>query len=161
MSQLRADFLRVAEVELVYKSQVKPSERMKITSSNDAFKLLYDTWDDGKLELQEQFRVLLLDRKNSCLGVSTIATGGVSECMVDAKILFATALKARASGIILSHNHPSGNKQFSDSDLKLTKKFVEAAKLFDISILDHIVITQDGYASMADEGRLNNLDCPF
>ena len=113
------------------------------------------TWDEDKIELQEQFRVLLLDRKSSCLAVSTIASGGISSCVVDLKLVFATAIKACASAIVLAHNHPSGNKAASNEDKTLTSKFVEAGKILDIQVLDHIIVTKEGYTSFADEGALS------
>ena len=161
MSKLKDDFSKVTEVELVYRNKLPKEKRPQIFSSWDAYEVFDRAWDKGKIELQEQFKIMLLDRTNTCLGVSNISTGGVSECLVDGKILFATALKARANAIILAHNHPSGGKNFSDADINLTKKFCEAAKLLDISILDHIVMTADGYASMSDERKFPQLNCPF
>ncbi|WP_412476615.1 JAB domain-containing protein [Flavobacterium sp. TBRC 19031] len=151
---LKESFSKVAEVELIYKNRVKASERVQITSSLDAYEILINNWDKGKLELQEQFKIVLLDRKNSVLGISTIAWGGISECAVDLRLAFATALKARATAMILAHNHPSGNTAFSDSDKSMTRKFAEAGKVLDISILDHIVVTNDGYSSMSDNGYM-------
>ena len=72
--------------------------------------------------------------------------------MVDIKIIFQTALKAVASGLILVHNHPSGQLQPSEADINITKKIVDAGKILDIAVIDHSIITSDGYYSMADEG---------
>ena|SRR6218665_3859957 len=154
MSKLNDDFCKVTEVELVYRNKVKFADRQQITSSFDAYQVLAQTWDEGKMQLQEHFKILLMDRKNHVLGVSHISSGGVTDCMVDSRLVFATALKARATGLILAHNHPSGNMTFSDADKMLTKKFTEAGKLLDISILDHLVLTEEGYASMSDNGQL-------
>lgn len=145
---------KVTEVQLVYRNKLKVSDRPRIKSSLDAFELLSEAWDYDKIELQEEFKVLLLDRKNSCLGVSQVSTGGITACMVDLRLVFAAALKARATGLILAHNHPSGNTTFSDNDKDLTKKFAEAGQVLDISILDHVVLTAEGYVSMADEGLM-------
>lgn len=161
MSKIKRDFTKVTEVQLVYHSKQKLEDRPVIKSSLDAYELLFNTWDDGKLELQEQFKIVLLDRKNSVLGVSTIAWGGISECAVDLRLAFATALKARATGMILAHNHPSGNKTFSDSDKSLTRKFAEAGKVLDISILDHIVLTRNTYSSMSDDGYMPTVQLKF
>lgn len=106
----------------------------------------------NKIELLEQSMMLLLDRGNHCLGISKLATGGVSSCIVDPKVVFATALKSRASGIILAHNHPSGNLKPSSADENLTRKIAEGGRLLDISLLDHLIITPRGYYSFADEG---------
>lgn len=149
---LKTTFSKVAEVELIYKNKQKTSEQIVIRSSKDAFVVLMETWDMNKLELQEQFRVILLDRKNSVMAVSTISTGGISDCMVDPKLVFALALKARASAIIIAHNHPSGKKEFSEPDKRLTTKLSEAGRLLDLPVLDHLVVTNDGYISLADMG---------
>ena len=143
---------RVTEVQLVYKNKLKVSDRPRIRSSLDAYKLFSEAWDYDKIELQEEFKILLLDRKNSCLGISQVATGGITDCMVDLRIVFATAIKARATAIILAHNHPSGNKTFSEPDRKLTKDFADAGKILNVNVLDHVVLTTEGYISMADEG---------
>lgn len=145
----------IAEVELVYRSKTKLSERQKITSSRDAYDLLMKAWDENKIELVEQFKIVLLDRANTCLGVSTVATGGITGCVCDARIVFATALKARASSIILAHNHPSGNLKPSEADKKLTEAFKKAGKVLEVSVLDHLIVTKEGYSSFADDGMLS------
>lgn len=157
MSKLNDDFSKVTEVELVYRNKVKFADRQQITSSFDAYQVLAQTWDDGKMELQEHFKILLMDRKNHVLGVSHLASGGVTACMVDLRLAFATALKARATGLILAHNHPSGNMTFSEADKDLTGKFIEGGKILDISILDHLVLTNEGYLSMSDNGQLPSI----
>src|SRR5690606_20336671 len=121
---------------------------------NTAHKAVIGTWDTNKNELQEPFRMLVLDRQNAWLGVFTVATGGDSCCVADLKLACATALKARASGMIISHNHPSGSTKFSEEDFRLTAKFHEAGKILDVQILDHILVTDDGHISMADIGMM-------
>lgn len=147
---------KVSEVSLAYRHKVKASERPRVTSSKDAYNILLKTWDKNKIDMQEEFRVLLLDRKSSCLGVSTVASGGISSCLVDLKLVFATAIKACASAIILSHNHPSGNLTPSPEDKALTRRFNEAARLLDMQVMDHIIVTREGYTSFADEGELSS-----
>jgi len=84
-----------------------------------------------------------------------VSRGGTSGTVVDAKIIFAAAIKARADGIILAHNHPSGNLQPSQADLDLTRKLRQAGEVLDISILDHLILAPDsGYYSFADECNL-------
>src|SRR5690242_20365457 len=92
----------VSEIQLVYKSKVKPSERTKITGSKDAHEVLFETWDKSKLELVEQFKVLLTNRANKVLGIIEISTGGIAGTVADPKLIFAGALKAGASGMILA-----------------------------------------------------------
>ena len=104
------------------------------------------------MELLEEFNVLFLDRSNRVMGLFHASKGGVAGTVVDLKIVFAAALKARASSMILAHNHPSGNLLPSQADLDLTKKFKEAGKILDIQVLDHLILSPDDrYYSFADE----------
>ncbi len=144
----------VTEVELTYRNKIRATDRPKITKSSDAYDLFMRVWDMNKIQLLEQFKIMLLDRGNACMGISNVATGGVSACVVDPKIVFSTALKARASGLVLAHNHPSGNLKPSIEDKALTKKFMEAGKLLDIAILDHVIVTPHSFYSMADDGLM-------
>lgn len=106
----------------------------------------------NKIELIEEAKLLLLDRNLVCLGISNLSTGGISSCLIDPKIVYATALKARASSIVLAHNHPSGNLKPSTSDIHLTEKLADAGKLLDLTLLDHLIVTPYNYYSFADEG---------
>ena len=103
---------KVAEIQLNYKSDVKPSLRPKISSSKDAYDVLRNNWDDSRIEFIEQFKVMLLNRAHKVLGIFDVSTGGVSGTVADPKIIIA-AIKANASGIIVAHNHPSGNLRAS------------------------------------------------
>jgi DNA repair protein RadC len=145
---------QAAEIQLVYKSNVKPSLRPKISHSKDAYQVLLESWDDTKIELLEQFKVMFTNRANKVLGIFELSTGGVSGTVADPKLIFAAALKVAASGLILSHNHPSGNLQPSQADIDLTRKIKEAGKLLEIQLLDHIILTTEGYYSFADEGLI-------
>lgn len=157
MDETTQSLFRVTEVELSYRSRVKPSERPKVNNSKDAYKILLAHWDMNKIELVEQFKILLLDRNNACLGISEIATGGIAGCIVDPKIIFSTALKAKASSILLAHNHPSGNLIPSIDDERITKKICSGAKFFDMNVPDHLIISPYDYYSMTDEG---DICCP-
>lgn len=127
------------------------AKRIKITSSKDA----YDAIRQHLLDLQhEQFWVLLLNRANEVIKQVQISTGGVSGTVADPKIIFKAALEELASGIILVHNHPSGNIQPSQADRDLTRKVKEAGKFLDLPILDHLIFTDSAYFSFADEGIL-------
>lgn len=144
----------VAEVELIYRSKVKASARPQIKKAEDAYNLLLQNWDDNRIEFIEQFKVILLNRNNKVLGIYEASTGGVSGTVADAKLIFIAALKTNASGIILSHNHPSGNLKPSKADEALTLKLKEAGRFLDIPVIDHIIVTTEGYFSFADEGLL-------
>ena len=146
--------LQVSEIKLVYKSKTKAKERPQITSSRDAYWTLESNWSD-QIALLEEFNVLLLDRSNRAMAICPISKGGVSGTVVDLKIVFAAALKGRASSIILAHNHPSGNLKPSQADIELTRKFRKAGEILDISVLDHLILSPDGdYYSFADENRM-------
>ncbi len=116
---------KVSEIEISYRPAFKLSEKPKVTSSNIAYGILDQSWDHNKMELLEEFNVLLLNRQNRVLGVLNVAQGGFSEVMVDPKVVFSAALKACASGIILSHNHPSSELSPSEADIRLTRKMLE------------------------------------
>lgn len=144
----------VAEIELIYRPNVKASEMPKVISANEAAKLFMENWDADKLEFVEQFKVMFLNRGNSVLGISTISTGGTTATLVDAKLVFAAALKVNASCIILAHNHPSGNPKPSNADIKLTKKLKKAGEILNIPVMDHIIVTAEGFFSFQNEGVL-------
>ncbi|MFD3003179.1 RadC family protein [Pontibacter toksunensis] len=149
-----SSFSKVAEIKLSYRAKVKPSQRPQVTSSTDSYNILKESWDTGKIEFVEQFKVMLLNRANKVLGIYELSTGGVAGTVADPKLIFVAALKACASSIVLCHNHPSGNLKPSAADLQLTKKMKQGGELLDIAVLDHIIITSESYYSMADEGLL-------
>ena len=149
-----SSFSKVAEIKLTYRAKVKPSERPQVTCSTDCYNVLKESWDTGKIEFVEQFKVMLLNRANKVLGIYELSTGGVAGTVADPKLIFVAALKACASSIVLCHNHPSGNLKPSAADLQLTKKMKQGGELLDIAVLDHIIITSESYYSLADEGLL-------
>lgn len=144
----------VSEVELVYRSKVKASQRPSIKRSQDAFRILWNNWNKDKIEFVEQFKVLYLNRNNKILAIYELSTGGLTGTVADPRLIFLTALKLNATALILSHNHPSGNLSPSNADNSLTEKIKNAGKLLDIMVSDHIIITSEGYFSYADEGLL-------
>lgn len=144
---------KVAEIEINYKNKIKPADRIKISGSKDAYEILYQLWSD-KVEYIEEFYILLLNRANTLLGFVKISEGGTTGTVADVKRIYQSALKANACSLILSHNHPSGNSRPSEADIQLTRKLKEAGLLLDISVLDHIIVTTEGYLSFADEGLI-------
>ncbi len=144
----------VSEITLAYQPKVRLKDRPKVDCSRQVYEVLYRFWEKESLELAEHFQVMLLNRSNRVLGICTISKGGTSSTIVDAKLVFATALKANASSLIVSHNHPSGNLEPSAADRRLTGKLVEIGKALDLPVLDHIIVTVEGYYSFADEGEL-------
>jgi len=142
----------IAEVRLSYSTKIKASERPRVRTSNDAYRIFLESWDKETIELHEECKLMLLNRANKVLGIATISKGGLSGTVTDVRSILQYALKANACGIILCHNHPSGNMEASDADLKITHKVKEAAALHEINILDHLIISTEGYYSMADVG---------
>ncbi|MEP6931680.1 MAG: JAB domain-containing protein [Flavobacterium sp.] len=104
------------------------------------------------IEFFEQFKILLFNNSNKVLGVYEVSSGGTTATYVDLKLLFAAALKANASGLIMVHNHPSGKTLPSASDKLITKKVKEAGILLNINVVDHLIITPESYYSFADNG---------
>jgi DNA repair protein RadC len=146
--------IEIAEVQLIYKSKVPASQRRKITCSKDVYELLLQNWNANTLEYVEEFKVLLMNRSNAVLGIIAVSKGGVSGTVTDVRVVYQAAIKANASGIIVAHNHPSGNLNPSESDTKITNKIKEAGNLLDIQLLDHLIITPEDYYSFADNGLL-------
>jgi DNA repair protein RadC len=126
-------------------------ERPRITCSRDAYEVL----KPHLLDLpHEEFWVLLLNRANQVMKCERISSGGVSGTVADPKMIFKAALENLSSAIILSHNHPSGNLTPSEADKNLTKRLREAGTYLEIPVLDHVIFTDNGYLSFADEGLL-------
>ena len=145
----------ISEVRLVYRTKVKASERLQVKCSKDAFDIFMENWDLDSIEHIEEFKLLLMTRSNAVLGILSISKGGISGTVTDIRLIFQAGIKANASGIIVAHNHPSGNLNPSESDTKLTLKIKESGSLMDIQLLDHLIITADGsYYSFADDGLL-------
>lgn len=145
---------KVGEVELSYKSTNKHSERMKVTCSKDAYKVLRTTYREGTIEHKEYFKILLLNRGREVLGYTQVSEGGISSTIVDVRVILQIAILCNASSIILAHNHPSGNLKPSREDKELTTQTVQAAKLMSIQVADHIILSDEEYYSFSDEGLL-------
>ena len=146
----------VSEIDIVYKRKItcKVSERPLISSSSDIYKVCLHYWNQDKIELLEEFKVFYLSRANRVLQILPISQGGITGTVVDPRLVLAGAIKVAACAMILVHNHPSGGLKPSRADEELTLKVKEAAKYFDIKVLDHLIITSEGYYSFADEGLL-------
>ncbi|HEY1055760.1 MAG TPA: JAB domain-containing protein [Emticicia sp.] len=152
--QNQTSLFQVAEISVSYKPKFKASERPKVNSSKMVYDLLSENWNKDILELQEQFKVILLNRANRVLGIYEASTGGMSGTLADPKLIFSTALKTCATAIIIAHNHPSGNLRPSEADKRITQKLIAGGKLLDIDILDHVIVTVEGYYSFRDEGLI-------
>jgi DNA repair protein RadC len=148
------NWVNVAEIDIIYRTKVKPSERPRIGGSKDIYSLLLSKWNMNCIELQEEFKVLYLNRANKVLGIYNASSGGITGTVADPRLILAVAVKCCASNLILSHNHPSGSLKPSQADEQLTLKIKEAARYLDIGVIDHVIISSEGYYSFADEGLL-------
>lgn len=145
-------FNNVSEITISYKTKFKAQERPKIVLASTAARILRNHWSADNIEYIEEFKILLLNQANRVLGIRHVSTGGAAACPVDPKIVFQAALKANAAGIILCHNHPSGNLEPSSQDRDLTKQLINGGKLLAIRVIDHIILSSDSYYSFMDEG---------
>jgi DNA repair protein RadC len=144
----------INEISVSYKrSQLNNAT---VNNSQATCQLIKDIYNQtqSELELKEYFFMVLLNRANKPVGYYKLSEGGIGGTVVDIRIAFATALKGLASAIVLAHNHPSGNLVPSEEDKRITKRFVEVGKLLEIVVLDHVIVTTDGYYSFADEGLI-------
>jgi DNA repair protein RadC len=133
------------------RKEIDFSTTSKIKSSKDAFECCKENMMDLD---HEEFRVLYLNRSNVVIKNQLISTGGITGTVVDTRMVLKNALECLACSMILVHNHPSGNPKPSHEDISITKKISEAARLMDISVLDHLIIFENKYTSFADEGLL-------
>jgi DNA repair protein RadC len=143
---------QVSEIQVSYTPNLLVD--MSIKNSKKSFELILNEWELETLQMQEEVKIILLNRSNKVLGIYSLAKGGLTSCIVDVRIILSIALKTLATGIILVHNHPSGNLKPSKADLDITKKLKNSCDLLDISLLDHLIITKDNYFSFADEGLI-------
>jgi DNA repair protein RadC len=152
MSHNLEKLFKVSEIEITYRNKIPFDKRIQITSPEAAYQVLIECWDPGKIELIEQCKILLLDQKSNCLGISEVSYGSMTSCLVDPKVVFVTALKAKATRIIIAHNHPTGMLHPSKADIELTKRMMEAGSLLDLPVTDHLIVTSQGYYSFAEQG---------
>jgi DNA repair protein RadC len=142
----------LSEIQVSYKPGLSSSKI--VNSSKEAFDILATLFPQETICLQEQFVVLYLNRANRVIGSYQLSKGGITDTIADVRIILSVALKTLATGLILAHNHPSGNLKPSEADKQITSKIRQAAKLLDIELLDHIILSSDGYYSFTDEGIL-------
>ncbi len=145
-------FFGVSEIAIIYKSQPNFDTRPKVKCADDAHAVFMQAWDDNKLDLLEQSKVLLLNRGNKVLGMYNNSSGGISGTVMDVRLILAAALKANASSIVLAHNHPSGNLSPSAADITITEKIKEAGRILDIQVLDHLILSRGKFYSF-EEGK--------
>lgn len=142
------------EFKISLKKKGSFEEMFPVTDPESAAAICRKCFESDLIDWKEEFIVIALNRANKVLGFYKISSGGVAGTVADPKVIFQFALLCNASRLILSHNHPSGNKQPSHGDRDITDKLVKAGRTLDIEIVDHIIITSEGYTSFCEEGWL-------
>ena len=142
------------EISIKYKGALK-SELKKISSSKDLYDICKQMYNNNTFDWQEEMILICLSQSNKIIGYYKISSGGITGTICDPKVVFTVALNcAGTTQIILTHNHPSGNLRPSEADNVLTNKIKQAGSFLDIRLIDHIIITEEGYYSYSDEGNI-------
>ncbi|WP_370390226.1 JAB domain-containing protein [uncultured Winogradskyella sp.] len=140
----------ISEIQISYRPN-KLKSNFKITHSQMAYEVILEHWDDDIIELQEEFKILLLNNSNEPLGIHCLSKGGITFAGVDLRILFAIALKSGATGLITVHNHPSGRLIPSQADKNIYNRIKQSCDILNLNYLDNLIITKNGYFSFMDE----------
>ena len=143
----------VSEYKITTKKYKSKLEIETITDSKKSYKFIKKFWHKD-INIYESFFILLMNQANETMAYAKISQGGVAGTIVDVKIVAKYAVDCLASSVILAHNHPSGNPKPSRADISITKKIKEGLKLLDIQVLDHLILFEDGYTSLADENLM-------
>jgi DNA repair protein RadC len=143
----------VPEVEVKILRKTK-DKKFVVSSAADSVQVFRSYIKDEKIETQEIFAVAYLKQNNQVIGVYNHTVGGMNTVLVDVRLIMSAALSLGAQNMIVCHNHPSGNLRPSEADRRLTSKLREACQLYDINLLDHIILTKDNYYSFADSGDM-------
>lgn len=141
------------EIQVSYQRNYPKKKVTSPRAAEEICRLAFSSTGDN-LQLRESFFIVLLNRANHVIGYYRLSQGGITGTVADIRLAFSIALKCLSSGMILTHSHPSGNLKPSHADISLTRKFKDVGQLLEIPILDHIILTDEGYYSFADEGLL-------
>lgn len=143
----------IKEIDISYSYGTAKTERETIKNSLQA-ENIFRSMIAKSIEYKESFLLLILNNSNEILGVKIISEGGITATVVDVRLIFQTVLKAHGIAFIICHNHPSGKLEPSTADKNITSKIKEGAKILDLSLLDHLIITKENTFSFADENIL-------
>lgn len=144
--------MKIAEINVSYSTN--QIDKIKLTNSKEVFDFIISKWNLNIIEFQEESKIILVNRGNFVIGIHDLSKGGISGTVVDIRIILSIALKCNASGIILIHNHPSGNLTPSEADREITRKLKKACELIDQNLLDHLIISKDNFYSFSNSGIL-------
>lgn len=142
--------MEVAEIKVSYSTS--NDNKIKLSTCSQTFEFILSRWNLDIIEFQEECKIILLNRANFVLGIYELSKGGISGTVVDIRIILSVALKCNASGIILVHNHPSGNLTPSEADKKITRKLFDACELMEFVLLDHFIISKNDFYSFKKDG---------
>lgn len=144
-----------SEIKVTYSPKVRAKDRFCIHNSKDAYELLMKhAFREETLEYKEYVKVILLNKANRVLGIYPLSEGGMDTTVIDVRLIMQVALLTHSAALILAHNHTGGQLQPSIQDNASTEKVKDAAKLLDITLHDHLIVSKEGYYSYNDEGRL-------
>jgi DNA repair protein RadC len=141
--------LPLYSTRLVRETEFTYPIRFQVAEPSEVATILQDYFRDKD---REEFLIVLLDTANTVTGLSQISVGGLSSSVVEPRQIFKTAILANAAALILAHNHPSGNPEPSQEDIKITRQLAEAGEIMDIPVHDHLIITETDYTSLANRG---------
>jgi DNA repair protein RadC len=141
-------------IQVKFDKKVKKSELKVMTSVDEVVSTLRQVFNADTFDWKEEFILLCLNKRNALVGFYKVSSGGIGGTIADPRVIFTTALNCTATSIIIAHNHPSGNLQTSNADDSITKKIKESGEILDIKLLDHIILTDEGYYSYMEEGKL-------
>jgi DNA repair protein RadC len=147
--------MKIPEIKISFKIDKNDKENfVKIKSVEDCYKNLKLLFNSDTIDWVEEAIVLCLNRQNVVVGYYKLSVGGICGTVMDPRVIFTVALNCGASAIIVAHNHPSGNLNPSEADDVITERIKKSGEMLDIPLIDHIIITEDGYYSYSKEGKL-------
>lgn len=145
--------MKIVKLCLKVRNDKRPT--VIVNNSQKLFDVFNSYFDKGTIHIQESVWVCYMNTAKEVIAVQNLANGGMSSCIIDTKLIIATALNLGCSCLAIAHNHPSGANRFSQSDIDTTEKISMACSIMDMSIIDHILMFGNEYKSMADCGELN------
>jgi DNA repair protein RadC len=146
--------MKLPQTKITVKTKKGDGITYQMKSSSDAAQFFRTIFDADTIQWTEESAMITLNRANEVISVDKLSSGGTAGVIVDAKVVFTIALKLTGHSIILAHNHPSGHLKPSQQDIELTRKLQQGGDILDIQVLDHIILSDTGYLSMADEGYI-------
>ena len=156
METTRKDLLKPYYVELIYKTSIKSTDRIRINDPDGVYLLAKEILED-RMEHHEEVYLILLNQASKILGVALVSMGSVNKTVVDIKIIFQHVILSNSSRIILFHTHPSGNCKPSEADDELTKSITQLSSLAGVDFIDHLIVSTDDYYSYSNECRYDVL----